>query len=93
MAKLEKREPQEGGIFVLGGKTAQRIGILKDLKDSYSIKLTEYAIMHKIDKELAFAWWVPYIIKKLRSIISKLKSKYWQQTHNYGIHIQKNGRS
>ena len=26
--------------------------------------------------------------KKRRTIISKLKSKYWQRTHKYGIRIQ-----
>jgi len=62
---------------------------LKDLKDSYPIELAEYAAINKINEEPAFAWWVPYVIKKRQSIISKIKSKYWQRTHKYGIRIPK----
>ena len=62
---------------------------LKDLKNSYPIQLAEYAINNEIDKEPAFAWWVPYTIKKRKSIISKIKTKYWQRTHKFGIRIPK----
>ena len=62
---------------------------LKDIKDSYPVELAEYAINNKIDDEPAFAWWVPYTIKKRISIIAKIKSKYWQRTHKYGIRIPK----
>ena len=58
---------------------------LKDLKDSYPIELAEYATINKIEKEPSFAWWVPHVFKKRHRIISKLKSKYWQRTHKYGI--------
>ena len=43
----------------------------------------------KIDDELAFVWWVPYVQKKREIVLSKVKSKYWQQTHKYGIHLPK----
>ena len=36
-----------------------------------------------------FSWWVTYVIKKRFSILKKVKSKYWQRTHKYGIKIQK----
>ena len=45
--------------------------------------------MHGIHEEPAFAWWVPHVEKKKKIIISKLKSKYWQRTHKYGIQIPK----
>ncbi len=38
----------------------------------------------------AFAWWVPYVLRKQRRILQKVKSKYWSQTHKYGICIPKN---
>jgi len=60
---------------------------LKYFKDSYPIKLAEYAVINKINDEPAFAWWVPYVFKKRHSIISKLKSKYWQRSHKYSICI------
>ena len=63
---------------------------MKDLKDSYPIELAEYAVQQRIDKLPAFAWWVPHVLKKRESIISKLKTKYWQRTHKYGIRIPRN---
>jgi hypothetical protein len=60
---------------------------LKDLKDTYPVDLADYAIANGIETEPAFAWWVPYVTKKRIAIIAKLKSKYWQQTHKYGIRV------
>ena len=62
---------------------------LKDVKDSYPVELAEYAVQNKIEDEPAFAWWVSYTIKKKSRIISKIKSKYWQKTHKYGIRLPK----
>ena len=62
---------------------------LKDLKNEYPIELAEYAINNKIDSKPAFAWWVPFTIKKRARIISKIKSKYWQRTHKFGIRMPK----
>ena len=62
---------------------------LKDLKESYPVQLAEYAIRNKIHGEPAFNWWVPHTLKKRDQIISKVKSKYWQRTHKYGIRIPK----
>ena len=60
---------------------------LKDLKNAYPVQLAEYAINNKIADQPAFAWWVPFTIKKRTSIISKVKTKYWQRTHKFGIRI------
>jgi hypothetical protein len=49
----------------------------------------EYAVANRIDDEPAFAWWVHDVIKKRDRIIAKVKSKYWQRTHKYGIKIPK----
>ena len=62
---------------------------LKGLKDSYSLDLENYAVTNKIQDELTFAWWVPYVLIKRKIIISKLRSKYWKNTHKYGIQISK----
>ena len=62
---------------------------LKDVKDSYPVELAEYAVQNGIQDEPAFAWWVPYTIKKKARIVAKIKSKYWQRTHKYGIRIPK----
>ena len=63
---------------------------LKDLKESYPIELAKYATRNGLVQEPAFAWWVPYTLRKRNRIISKVKSKYWLRTHKYGIHVPKN---
>ena len=37
---------------------------MKDAKDSYPVQLAEFAVANGISGEPAFAWWVPYTIKK-----------------------------
>jgi len=62
------------------------------MKDAYPIEVAEYAVSHSIDKEPAFKWWVPYVLKKRERIISKItkgKGKYWSRTHKYGIELPK----
>ena len=65
---------------------------LKDLKESYPVELAEYAINNKIQNEPAFAWWVPYVVKKKERIISRIKSRYWERTHTYGIRMPKSAK-
>ena len=65
---------------------------LKDMKDTYPVQVTEFSIHSRISKEPAFAWWVPFVLKKRKSIISKIKSKYWTRTHKYGMKIPKSVR-
>lgn len=62
---------------------------LKDLKNAYPIQVAEYAVANKIHEEPAFAWWVNFTLKKRQRFISKVKSKYWQRTHKYGVEIPK----
>ena len=65
---------------------------LKDMKESYMVQTAEYAVQNRLHEEPAFAWWVPTVIKKRQAILSKVKSKYWQKTHKYGIEIPKSIR-
>ena len=62
---------------------------LKDLKKSYLVQVAEYSVGARISMELAFAWWVPYTLKKRNRIVAKIKSKYWIRTHKFGIWIPK----
>ena len=62
---------------------------LKDLKQSYPVEVAEYAAGNKINKEPAFAWWIPHVMKHRNQIIGKVKSKYWLRTHKYGIETPK----
>ncbi len=62
---------------------------MKDLKESYPVELASYAVERDIHEEPAFAWWVPYILKKQKRILQKVKTKYWARTHKYGVRIPK----
>jgi hypothetical protein len=63
---------------------------LKDFKESYPVELALYATNRGIDDEPAFAWWVPYVLKKQKRIIQKVKSKYWSRMHKYGLRVPRN---
>jgi hypothetical protein len=62
---------------------------LKDLKDSYPVELAEYAITNGIQEQPTFAWWIPYVMKKRARIINKVRPKYWERTHKYGLEVPK----
>jgi hypothetical protein len=51
------------------------MGSPKDAKESFPVQVTEYAVQARIQKEPAFVWWVPYVLKKRLQIVSKVKSK------------------
>lgn len=85
-----RRETTKGWEVLISWKDGSTTwNALKDVKDSFPVQLAEYAVDQKIDNEPAFAWWVPYVIKKKARIISKIKSKYWSKTHKYGVRIPK----
>ena len=65
---------------------------LRELKDSFPIELAEYSIANKIQDEPAFIWWVQHTLRKRNRIISKIKSKYWKQTHKFGIEMPKSAK-
>jgi hypothetical protein len=62
---------------------------LKDLKESYPAQVAEYAVTNKIAEQPAFAWWVPYVLRKRERIIRKIKSQYWKCTHKYEVELPK----
>ena len=62
---------------------------MKYLKDSYLVPLADHAVANDIQEEPDFSWWVPFTLKKRISIIKKIKSKYIQRTHKYGIRVTK----
>ncbi|CAJ1948165.1 unnamed protein product [Cylindrotheca closterium] len=57
------------------------------MKKSFPVEFADYAKLKAIDDEPTFAWWVPHVQRKRDSFIQKIKSKYWERTHKYGIRI------
>jgi hypothetical protein len=60
---------------------------LKDLKESNPVEVAEFAKAKGIQDEPAFAWWVPYTLKKREILISKLQARARKCTHKYGIEV------
>ena len=59
------------------------------LKESNPIEVAEYAVAHGIDGEAAFAWWVPFTLKRRNRIIAAVNKRYHKRTHKFGIEIPK----
>jgi len=62
---------------------------LADLKESYPIQVAEYAVCQPIDNEPAFAWWVPFTLRKRTRIIAAVNKRYIKRTHKFGIEVPK----
>jgi len=60
---------------------------LRDLKESNPVELAEYAQANNLLDEPAFAWWARYVLRRRRRIIAKVKSRYWDTTHKFGIEL------
>ena len=60
---------------------------LADLKESYPIEVAEYAVSRGIDHEVAFAWWVPYVLKRRNRIIAAVNKRHSKQNFQFGIEV------
>jgi hypothetical protein len=62
---------------------------LADLKESNPVEVAEYAVSRDIHEEPAFAWWVPYTMKKRNRILAAVQARYHKKTHKFGIRMPK----
>ena len=60
---------------------------LSDMKESYMLQIAEYATAHNIQEEPAFAWWVPFALKKRDRIIAAVNKRFVKRSHKYGIRV------
>ena len=60
---------------------------LKDLKESNPVEVAEYAVGAKLVSEPAFAWWVPFTLKRRDRIIAKIDARFVKKTHKFGIAV------
>jgi hypothetical protein len=60
---------------------------LRNLKESNPVKVAEYAVAKGIDKEPAFAWWVPFIMKRRDRYVKAVGTRYQKRTHKFGIEV------
>jgi hypothetical protein len=62
---------------------------MSQLKQSNPLQVAEYAVAHKIEKEPAFNWWVPKILRKRNRIINRIESRCRKNHMNFGIRVPK----
>jgi hypothetical protein len=62
---------------------------LADLKDAYPVQVSDDAVANNLTTEPAFHWWVPFVLKKRERILKKVKTKYWSNSHKYGLELPK----
>ena len=60
---------------------------LTDMKEAHPVETAEYARAGGISNEQAFAWWVPYTLRKREVILAAVKNQIRKTTHKYGIKI------
>ncbi|KAI2494242.1 Reverse transcriptase (RNA-dependent DNA polymerase) [Fragilaria crotonensis] len=83
---LRRRRTTKGWKLLVSWKDGSTSWVpLKDIKESNPVEVAEYAVANKILEEPAFAWWARHTLKKRERIIRKVKSRYWDRTHKYGI--------
>ena len=46
-----------------------------------------YVLNKKNSDEPEFAWWINTIMKQKKRPIQKVESKYWMNTHKFGVRI------
>ena len=60
---------------------------LKDLKKSSPVQVAQYAKANNLLGLPAFKWWTPYVLRKAKIILSKIKARMSQVTHKYGVEL------
>jgi hypothetical protein len=60
---------------------------LKILKESNPVQIAEYPMACNIGEEPAFAWWVPYVLRKWDVIVLAVNSRVQKTSHKYGIEL------
>ena len=60
---------------------------LKDLKETHPVDKADYATDRGIQDEPAFAWWLPYTLRKQDVIVSEVSSRVRKCSQKYGFEI------
>lgn len=63
---------------------------LSVVKECNPVEAAEYAKARGIDGEPAFAWWVPYTLRKRNVIVAAVSARSRRMTHKYGVELPRN---
>ena len=89
-SKRRRRTTKGWEMYVIWKDGSSNWLTLKAMKEAFPIETAMYAMEHKLTEEPAFAWWVQHVLRKKDRCLKKVKSKYWERTHKYGIRVPKN---
>ena len=79
------RHTTEGWKFLVHFKDGDEKWVpLKLLKETNPIEIAKFVTARGIENEPAFAWWVPFTLRKRDRIVSAVNSRVQKQTHKYG---------
>jgi hypothetical protein len=82
------RQTTQGWKFLVQWANGTRQWIdLKVLKESNPVQVAEYVTARDIAEEPAFAWWVPYVLRKRDVIVSAVNTRVRKSSHKYGIDL------
>ena len=57
------------------------------MKERFPVQTAEYAVASETAHQPAFAYWVPFTLRKRDRIISATKARVARVTHKYGIEV------
>ena len=84
--KLTKFRSTSGCFFLVRWRDgSESVVRLKELMESYPVKVAQYAKDNSIDKEEGF-WWTAYTLKKAARIIAKIKTRN-VRLEKFGIRV------
>ena len=85
------RKSMKGWKLLIRWKDKSKAWInLADMKEAHLVETAEYARARGISNEPAFAWWVPYTLRKREVILTAVKNWIRKTTHKYGIEVPRN---
>ena len=85
------RKTTKGWKLLIKWKDKSKVWInLTDMKEAHPVETAEYARARGIPSEPAFAWWVPYTLRKREVIHAAVKNQIRKTTHKYGFEIPRN---
>ena len=80
----------KGWKLLIKWKAKSKVWInLADMKEAHPVETAEYARARGISNEPAFAWWVPYTLRKREVILAAVLNRIRRMTHKHGIEIPK----
>ena len=86
--KLKQRQTTVGWTFHIKWKDGSMNWVpLSTLKESNPVDIADYVVARGLEKEPAFAWWVPYTLRKRDVIVLSINSRVRKRTHKYGIAV------